>query len=137
MKIRLYFICLLFFLIANLSFSQFKPYVPQVPIRASVEVGIYKQNLYNQRTAWIQQEINRLVGVYENLFNERKLPADFETYKHKINLRKVLTDFIDSIRYYDYSDNYYFNYVVQNFEAIEKYYYDYYNNEVKRYNNRN
>jgi hypothetical protein len=125
------------FLISNLANAQFNPYVPQLPVSQMREVGIYKQNLHNQRVIWVQDEINRLVKVNEYLFNQNKLPADFNVLKHKTHLHKILVDYVNNIKNYDYSDNYYFNSVVENFELIEKYYYDYYNNEVKRYNNKN
>ena len=130
------FLTVTFTVFSSIGFAQFNPYVPQVPVRAKAQVGIYKQNLYNQRYNWIQNEINRLTELYEYLFNEKKLPSDFQVIKHKSYLHKILVDYLNSIRRYDFSDNYYFNSVVENLEAIEKYYYEYYNYQVDKYNNR-
>jgi hypothetical protein len=135
MKIRILLLTL--FSITTSVYSQFNPYVRQIPIEAMRDVGIYKQRLYDERANWIQQKIYRLTDLNNSLFNESKLPTDFDTLNHKIKLRNVIVDYMNSIKSYDYSENYIFNSIQDNFNIIEKYYYDYYNQVVENYNNRN
>lgn len=127
----------IFFFISKFSFSQFSPYVPQIPIEAMREVGMYKQQLYEERSYWIQQKIYKLTDLNNYLFNESKLPSDFGTLNHKIKLRNIIVEYMNGIQAYDYSENYIFNSIQQNFRKIEKYYYEYYNYVVEVYNNRN
>lgn len=135
MKIRILLLTL--FSITTSVYSQFNPYVRQIPIEAMRDVGIYKQRLYDERANWIQQKIYRLTDLNNSLFNESKLPTDFDTLNHKIKLRNVIVDYMNSIQSYDYSENYIFNSIQDNFNIIEKYYYDYFNQVVENYNNRN
>ena len=58
MKIRILF--LVIFSISSSVYSQFNSYVPQNPVRAMRDVGIYKQRLYEERSNWIQQKIYSL-----------------------------------------------------------------------------
>lgn len=129
-------ILLTLFLITTLGYPQFNSYVPQIPVRAMRDVGMYKQRLYDERSKWIQQEIYRLNDLNNSLFDEDKLPADFGTLKHKTKLNKMMAEYVDGIKAYDFADDYYFNSVQNNFKKIEKYYYDYYNNEVEVYNSK-
>lgn len=119
------------------SYSQFNSYVPQNPVRAMQDVGIYKQRLYDERSNWIQQKIYKLKDLNDSLFNEDKLPADFGTLNHKTKLNNVMIDYVNGIKGYDFSDNYIFSSIQENFRKIEQYYYDYYNQVVENYNNRN
>ncbi len=128
---------LTFFLFSTSVYSQFNPYVSQIPVEAMRDVGIYKQRLYDERANWIQQKIYRLTDLNNSLFNESKLPADFGTLNHKIKLRNVIVDYMNGIQAYDYSNNYIFSSIQDNFNKIERYYYDYYNQVVENYNNRN
>ena len=48
-----------------------------------------------------------------------------------------MKEYVNGIVAYDYSENYIFNSIQDNFRKIEKYYYDYYNQVVDNYNNRN
>nr|WP_315175185.1 hypothetical protein [uncultured Flavobacterium sp.] len=73
----------------------------------------------------------------DSLLNEDKLPADFNTSYHKTKLNNVMVEYVNGIRAYDYSENYIFNSIQDNFRKIEKYYYDYYNQVVENYNNKN
>lgn len=133
MKIRI--LLQLLFLVTTAGYSQYNPYVSQIPVNAMRDVGIYKQRIYNERSNWIQQQIYILNDLNNSLFNEDKLPADFGTLNHKIKLRNVLTDYINGIKAYDFAEDYLFNSIQDNFNKIEKYYYDYYNQVVDRYNN--
>lgn len=135
MKIRILLLTL--FSITTSVYSQFNPYVRQIPIEAMRDVGIYKQRLYDERANWIQQKIYKLNNLNESLLNEDKLPADFNTSYHKTKLNNVMVQYVNGIRAYDYSENYIFNSIQDNFRKIEKYYYDYYNQVVENYNNRN
>lgn len=135
MKIRILLLSL--FSITTSLYSQFNPYVRQIPIEAMRDVGIYKQRLYDERANWIQQKIYKLNNLNESLLNEDKLPADFNTSYHKTKLNNVMVEYVNGIRAYDYSENYIFNSIQDNFRKIEKYYYDYYNQVVENYNNRN
>jgi hypothetical protein len=135
MKIRILLLSL--FSITTSVYSQFNPYVRQIPIEAMRDVGIYKQRLYDERANWIQQKIYKLNNLNESLLNEDKLPADFNTSYHKTKLNNVMVEYVNGIRAYDYSENYIFNSIQDNFRKIEKYYYDYYNQVVENYNNRN
>jgi hypothetical protein len=128
---------LTFFLFSTSVYSQFNPYVSQIPVEAMRDVGMYKQRLYDERANWIQQKIYRLTDLNNSLFNESKLPADFGTLNHKIKLRNVIVDYMNGIQAYDYSNNYIFSSIQDNFNKIERYYYDYYNQVVENYNNRN
>jgi hypothetical protein len=110
-------ILLTLFLIMTLGYSQFNSYVPQIPVRAMRDVGMYKQRLYDERSKWIQQEIYRLNDLNNSLFDEEKLPADFGTLKHKTKLNKMMAEYVDGIKAYDFAD-------------------DYYNNEVEVYNSK-
>ena len=135
MKIRILFLAI--FSISTSVYSQFNSYVPQNPVRAMRDVGIYKQRLYEERSNWIQQKIYSLNNLNDSLLNEDKLPADFNTSYHKTKLNNVMVEYVNGIRAYDYSENYIFNSIQDNFRKIEKYYYDYYNQEVENYNNKN
>ena len=135
MKIKI--LVIIFFFISKFSFSQFNPYVPQIPIQAMRDVGIYKERLYDERSNWIQQKIYNLTDLNNSLFNESKLPSDFGALNHKIKLRNIIVDYMNGIQAYDYSENYIFNSIQDNFKKIEKYYYEYYNYVVENYNNRN
>jgi hypothetical protein len=135
MKIRI--LLLTIFSITTSIYSQFNSYVPQNPVGAMRDVGMYKQRLYDERSNWIQQKIYRLNDLSSSLFNEDKLPPDFDTLNHKTKLHSVMTKYVDAIRSYDYSENYIFSSIQDNFRKIEKYYYDYYNEVVENYNNRN
>jgi hypothetical protein len=132
MKKTIYIIAILF---SSIGYSQYNPYVPQVPVNAMYNVGVYKQRLYQDRSNWIQETINSLAQTNAKLFNEEKLPADFNTYYHKKKLNEIMVDYVNNIKGYDFADDYYFNSIVENFRKIEKYYYDYYNDTVERYNN--
>jgi xanthosine utilization system XapX-like protein len=134
MKSRILSLAIL--LITTVGYSQFNSYVPQNPVRAMRDVGMYKQRLYDERLNWIQQKIYSLNDLNSSLFNEDKLPADFGTLYHKTKLNKVMTDYTDSIKAYDFAENYIFSSIQDNFRKIEKYYYDYYNNEVVVYNSK-
>lgn len=135
MKIRI--LLLTIFSITTSVYSQFNPYVAQNPVRAMREVGMYKQRLYDERSNWIQQKIYNLNNLNDSLLNEDKLPADFNTSYHKKKINNVMVEYVNGIRAYDYSENYIFNSIQDNFRKIEKYYYDYYNQVVENYNNRN
>ena len=126
-----------FFSITTSVYSQFNQYVPQIPVEAMRDVGMYKQRLYDERSNWIQQKIYSLNDLNSSLFNEDKLPTDFNTLYHKTKLNKVMKEYVKGIVAYDYSENYIFNSIQDNFRKIEKYYYDYYNQVVENYNNRN
>lgn len=134
MIIRILF--LVIFSISSSVYSQFNSYVPQNPVRAMRDVGMYKQRLYEERSNWIQQKIYSLNNLSNSLFDEDKLPADFGTLKHKTKLNKLMTEYVNGIRAYDFADDYYFDSVQNNFKKIEKYYYEYYNNEVEVYNSK-
>lgn len=88
------------------------------------DVGIYKQRLYDERSNWIQQKIYNLNNLSSSLFDEDKLPADFGTLMHKTKLNKMMAEYVDGIKAYDFADDYYFNSVQNNFKKIEKYYYE-------------
>jgi hypothetical protein len=118
-----------------IGYSQFNQYVPQVPVNEMYNVGIYKQRLYQDRSNWIQETIYSLAQTNTKLFNEEKLPADFNTYYHKKKLHDIMVDYVNNIKGYDFADDYYFNSIVENFRKIEKFYYDYYNDTVEKYNN--
>jgi hypothetical protein len=122
-------------LLSSVGYSQFNSYVPQVPINTMYNVGVYKQRLYQDRSNWIQEQINRLAQTNNKLFNVDKLPDDFNTYYHKKKLNDIMVDYVNNIKGYDFADDYYFNSIVDNFRKIEKYYYDYYNDTVETYNN--
>lgn len=134
MKNKLFLITLLF--ITTFGYSQFNEYVPQNPVRAMRDVGMYKQRLYNERLNWIQQEIYRLNDLNYSLFDKNKLPSDFNTVYHGHKLHNELTKYLDAIKAYDFADDYVFDSIQLNLKKIEKYYYEYYNNEVEVYNSK-
>lgn len=125
----------LFFLLffSTLGYTQYNNYVPQIPINAMRDVSSYKQKLYQERSNWIQATINNLNDLNNSLLNEDELPSDFGTSKHKLILNNYLAEYVNSIKGYDFSDDYIFNSIQKNFKNIQKYYVDYFNYVSENY----
>lgn len=126
------FITSIFLLFSIGSYSQFNRYVPQLPTNAMVNVGIYKQRIYDQRKDWIQDRVNNLVGIIKYLITENNFPNEDINYHRNILVGKI-SNYTKKIGYTDFSDDYEFQNIQENFNNIENYYYKYYNqlNEQK------
>lgn len=126
------FIISIFLLFSIGSYSQFNQYVPQLPTNAMVNVGIYKQRIYDQRKDWIQGRVNNLIGIIKSLITENNFPNEDINYHRNIMVGKI-SNYTKTIGYTDFSDDYEFQIIQENFNNIENYYYKYYNqlNEQK------
>jgi hypothetical protein len=96
-------------------------------------VGMMKQAKYDARKDWIQERIDILNDLLYELFNPWNLPngTDF------LSIRKTYwgntVQYVNSIRGYDFADDYQFNSIISNFNNIERTYYDNYNYLVKQH----
>jgi hypothetical protein len=115
----------------NAQTTRFNQYVPQLPVDAMVEVGMYKQQLYDNRSNWIQGEINRLGRVIVKLFNENTMPPNFDAVGYRKQLWDKFVEYINSIRGYDFADNYQFNSIKNSINSYENWFIENYNNIIK------
>jgi hypothetical protein len=96
-----------------------------------VEVGMYKQQLYDNRSKWIQDEIYRLGKLTEKLFNENTMPSNYDPEKFKKQLWDKFVEYINSIRGYDFADNYQFNSIKNSINSYENWFIENYNNIIR------
>ena len=115
----------------NAQTTRFNQYVPQLPIDAMVEVGMYKQQLYDNRSNWIQGEIYRLNKLILKLFNENTMPPNFDAVDYRKKLWDKFVEYINSIRGYDFADNYQFNSIKNSINSYENWFIENYNNIIK------
>lgn len=102
----------------------FNPYVSQLPINQMAQIGMYKQQLYDSRKDFIQQNVT-VIADNINLFSIGKhingslvlkeLPDEPGTYisngiveKLEKKHRKILKNYLTSIGYSDFSNDYVF-----------------------------
>lgn len=115
-----------FFLAISFSYSQFNQYVPQNPVNAMRDVGIYKQRVYDSRKEWIQSRIYELIGIINNLITKEKFPTEDVSY-HQNFLRDKVVNYNKSIGNIDFADDYQFKNIQNNYDDFEDYFYKYYN----------
>lgn len=114
----------------NIPNYRFNDYIPQSPIDKMVKVGMYKQALFDIRFKWVQQRVNDLYD-----FNYVLLKQLSPEYYLQYN--EMLDDFIDTKlngRKIDYSNNYYFNQMVNVFNTHERNIYDTYQSLIREAN---
>ena len=114
----------LFFLTTN-GYSQFNKYVPQKPVNAMRDIGLYNQRKYDARKDWIQNRVNTLVGIIKILITIESVPDQNISY-HRNFLVKKITEYNNTIGYIDFADDYQFSIIQKNYDNIENYYYEYY-----------
>jgi len=121
-------------ILLNRKITSFNKYFLQNPTEQMRVVGIIKQKKYEARTEWLQQKIYYLTDLYNSLLREENFPAGFDSYTHKNNLRNVIVKYSDVIKAYDFSNDYIFQNVQNEFINIENYFYRYYNSLVSQIN---
>lgn len=117
------FLCLFLFL-SMFGYCQFRPYVPQNPINEMKEVGMYKQRLYNERKDWIQNRITFLINISITLVNEDDFP-NIDIDYHRNILQSKVKDYIKTIGYVDFADDYQFSLIQKKLNSIQSYYFKY------------
>ena len=118
------------------TYSQYNPYIRQQPIQEMRDVGMYKQRLYNERSEWTKNQIQDLYNSINSLYDVQKLPSDFQVSYHRSIMYNEMKKFINQLNGIDLANNYSFNSIENSIETMNKYIYDYYNYEVKIYNER-
>ncbi len=112
---------------------KFNGYVSQNPVNAMAAVGMRMQAKYDARKDWIQQRIDGLAELKNSLFNDQTLPSSINAKStNEAHWRKV-KDYVSSISGYDFADDYQFNSIQSNFNRIEKYLYESYNEIIRNY----
>lgn len=125
---------MIFMSFIGLSQSQFNPYVPQMPINEMAQIGMYKQQLYNSRRDFIQKNVTIIatnidafaLGNHLNLKLVLKdVPDENDIYRsnglvEKLNKKhqKILKDYLTSIGYLDYSNDYIFKNIIDSLKNI-------------------
>jgi hypothetical protein len=132
MRILIIIITLFFVEKSKAQYPEFNQYVPQLPVDAMVNVGIYKQQLYESRSNWVQNEIYRLQKIVMKLFNEKTMPPNFDAVDFRKQLWDKFTEYINSISRVDFADNYQFNSVKNSINSYENWFYENYNNVIRR-----
>lgn len=112
---------------------KFNGYVSQNPVNAMAAVGMRLQAKYDARKDWIQQRIDGLAELKNSLYNEQTLPSSINAKATNEAYWQKVKDYINSIRGYDFADDYQFNSIQSNFNRIEKYLYDSYNEIIRKY----
>lgn len=115
----------LFILVVFFSTNGFSQY------RDMIEVGIYKQQLYDKRKDWIQNEIYRLDKIVGKLFNDNTMPSGYNAEDFRKQLWDKFVDYINSIRGYDFADNYQFNIIKNSINSYENWFIENYNNIIR------
>lgn len=100
---------------------KFSPYVPQLPINAMVNAGIYRQRVYDQRSAWIQSRISGLINAINDNVTADNFPS-LNIEGERKYLKKDLSNYVNSynVRSSDFADNYQFQNIVNNLNIIER-----------------
>lgn len=118
----------------NQHIVKFNEYISQSPvIDAMTRVGMYKQKMYDLRKDWIQERIDGLAGLKNSLFNEQMLPRSINATATNESSWQKVKNYVNSIRGYDFADDYQFNSIKNNFNILEKYLYDSYNEIIRKY----
>lgn len=116
---------------ANMNLNQrivkFNEYISQNPVNAMVAVGMMRQAKYDARKDWIQQRIDGLAELKNSLYNEQTLPNSINAKATNQAYWQKAVDYIYTIRGYDFADDYQFGTIQTNFNRIERYFYDSYN----------
>jgi hypothetical protein len=116
----------------NQRMVKFNEYISQNPVDAMVAVGMIKQATYDARKDWIQQRIDALSDLSKTLFNEQSLPININAISTRESTWQKVVIYVNSIRSSDFADNYQFSSIQTNFNKLEKYFYDTYNEIVSQ-----
>lgn len=116
----------------NRRMIKFNEYISQNPVNAMVAVGMMKQAKYDARKDWIQERINSLAELLKTLFNEQTLPSNISAGDTRVNIWKNAVNYINSIRGYDFADDYQYSSIQTNFNKIESNFYESYNEIVSQ-----
>lgn len=112
----------------NQRIVKFNEYISQRPvIDAMTRVGMFKQKMYDLRKEWIQERIDGLAELKNSLYNEQTLPSSINAKATNEAYWQKVKNYVNSIRGYDFADDYQFNSIQNNFNSLEKYLYDSYN----------
>lgn len=117
-------ISLLLILFSTIGYCQFRPYVPQNPVNAMRSVGMYKQRIYDERKDWIQSRITFLINISVTLINEEDYPNINIDY-HRDILQSKVKEYIKTIGYVDFADDYQFGLIQQKFNSIQNDFFKY------------
>lgn len=116
---------------ANMNLNQrmvkFNEYVSQNPVNTMVAVGMMRQAKYDARKDWIQQRIDGLAELKNSLYNEQTLPSSINAKATNEAYWQKAVVYVNSIRGYDFAEDYQFSSIQTNFNKIERYFYDSYN----------
>jgi hypothetical protein len=115
---------------------KFNPYVSQIPVDAMTRVGMIKQQKYDTRTIWIQEQIYKLTDLISSLFNQQNLPGIAIESTRNIYIIKI-RNYVGSISGADYTNDYQFSNIVNGFQLVENEIYRGYNSCVESENKRN
>jgi hypothetical protein len=107
------------------GYSQFNEYVPQNPVNAMRDVGVYKQRLYDTRKDWIQNRVTGVVRIINRLITTEDFPNENINF-HRAFLIEKITNYNNTIGYVDFADNYQFSIIQENYNNIENYCFKYY-----------
>jgi hypothetical protein len=135
MKIKHYLTTVIFFItFEGFSQIQFNPYVPQLPRNEMANIGIYMQQLYDYRKDFIQKNVTVIVTNIETFtlgdhLNSNLIlkatPDENGVYRsnglvEKLNNkhRKILNDYLASIGYSDFANDYVFKNIMDNLRKI-------------------
>lgn len=117
----------------NQQVPKFNDYVSQNAVSAKVAVGIIMQRKYDARKNWIQQRIDVLSDLTSKLFNDQTLPSSINANSTRQAHWGKAVDYVNAIRGYDFANDNQFSSIQANFNKIEKYLYDSYNEIISQY----
>jgi hypothetical protein len=114
----------------NIPNYRFNEYISTIPTEAMVNVGLYKQKLFNERVNWIQKRVYDIQDLAYTLIYQFST-SEYDKYN------KDRSDFIDKNlkgKNIDWSDNYMFNQIVSYFNSQERNIYETYSKLISEAN---
>ncbi len=91
------------------------------------------QAKYDARNNWIQERIYQLASVKNALFSSSTLPSGYDINSTREKYWKAVVDYSSSITTVDFADDNKFRNIQSNYDRIEKYFYDSYNQLMSSY----
>lgn len=115
----------------NHQLAAFNNYIQQNPIDAMAAVGMMLQKKYDARKGWIQDRINQQAQLLMALFNTTTLPPTLDANSIRASRWQATVNYVNRISAVDYADDAQFRAIQANFEKLDQYYQNTYNEIIR------